>query len=131
MVAISICLTHQPTYADWYRCGTQSVSSDTLMTLKKTLNFQKSSRGHEKPAKSLVSQSPRKLSAAHICACTHATVLVIRRISRLDLPRPETPPAIVFAVCGGVVCEDNKSACMTGLTKAKTSTGARACITVM
>ena len=100
MVAISQCPTHQPADADWYRYVMQSMSSDTLVTLKSLCGFHKFYMGHEKPAKSLVSQAPRGLGAAQFPACTRATVLGTPRTCRTGLPVRQTTPAIVFAVCG-------------------------------
>ncbi len=53
-----------------------------------------------KPAKSLVSQAPRGLGAAHFRACTRAAVLGTRRTCRTGLPARQTTPAIAFAVRG-------------------------------
>jgi NADPH-dependent 7-cyano-7-deazaguanine reductase QueF len=114
MVAIFLCPTHQPADADWYRCVMPSMSSDTLVTLKSLCGFHKSYMGHEKPAKSLVSQAPRGLGAARFPACTRATVLGTRRTCRTGLPVRQTTPAIAFAVDGDVTCLSNKSACKTG-----------------
>ena len=117
MVAIFLCPTHQPASADWYRCVMQSMSSDTLVTLKSLCGFHKSCEGHEKPAKSLVSQAPRGLGAAQFRACTRVAVLECRHTCRTGLPARQTTPAIVFAVGGGVAFKDNKPACKTGLMK--------------
>ena len=48
MVILSACPTHQPAGAAWYRWFTQSVSSDTPMTLKNLCGFHKSTKGHGK-----------------------------------------------------------------------------------
>jgi hypothetical protein len=114
MVAISQCPTHQPARADWYRCVMQGMSSDTLVTQKILCGFHKSYEGHKKPAKSLVSQAPRRLGAAQFRACTRAAVLGCRRTCRTGLPARQTTPAIVFAVGGDVAFTDNTSACLTG-----------------
>ena len=100
MVAISECPTHQPADADWYRCVMPCMFSDTLVTLKILSDFHKSYEGHKKPAKSLVSQTPRGLGAARFPACTRATVLCTPRTCRTGLPARQTTPAIGFAVCG-------------------------------
>jgi hypothetical protein len=112
MVAISECPTHQPASADWYRCVMQGMCSDTLVTLKILCGFHKSYEGHKKPAKSLVSHTPRGLGAAQFRACTRAAVLGTRRTCRTGLPVRQTTPAIVFAFRGDVALMDNKSACL-------------------
>ena len=114
MVAIFQCPTHQPASADWYRCVMQGMSSDTLVTQKILCGFHKSYEGHKKPAKSLVSHTPRGLGAARFPACTRATVLCTRRTCRTGLPVRQTTPAIGFAVGGDVVLTVNKSACLGG-----------------
>ncbi|MEQ8678072.1 MAG: hypothetical protein RLP44_23060 [Aggregatilineales bacterium] len=114
MVAIFQCPTHQPASADWYRCVMQGMSSDTLVTQKILCGFHKSCKGHKKPAKSLVSQAPRGLGAAHFRACTRVAVLGTRHTCRTGLPARQTTPAIVFVVGGDVALTDNKSACLAG-----------------
>lgn len=114
MVAIFLCPTHQPASADWYRCVMQGMFSNTLVTLKILYDFYKSYEGHKKPAKSLVSQSPRGLGAAQLRACTRVAVLGCRHTCRTGLPARQTTPAIGFAVRGDVVLTVNKSACLSG-----------------
>jgi hypothetical protein len=63
-----------------------------------------------KPAKSLVSHTPRGLGAAQYSACTPATVLCTRRTCRTGSPARHNTPAIVFAVCGDVAFSGNLSA---------------------
>jgi len=82
-----------------------------------------------KPAKSLVSQTPRRLGATHFRACTRAAVLGTRRTCRTGLPARQTTPAIGFAIGGDVAFTGNKSACKTGLMKRQNRAKERKCIT--
>ena len=125
MVAIFQCPTHQPAGADWYRCVMPSMSSDTLVTLKSLCGFHKSCEGHEKPAKSLVSQTPRGLGAAQFPACTRATVLCTPRTCRTGLPARQTTPALGFAVCGDGVFHRKTLQIATRLHYRKQSEGAQ------
>jgi hypothetical protein len=109
----------------------QSISSDTLVTLKSLLGFHKSYMGHEKPAKSLVPHTPEGLGAAQFRACTCVVVLECCHTCRTGLPARQTTPAIVFAVCGDVAYLSNKSACKTGLMKGQNEAEECKCITVM
>lgn len=65
-----------------------------------------------KPAKSLVSQTPRGLGAAPFHACTRVAVLECRHTCRTGLPARQSTPAIAFAVGGDVAYLSNKSACL-------------------
>lgn len=131
MVAVPVCPTHQPAGAAWYRWFTQSVSSDTLVTPKNLCGFRKSYRGHEKPAKSLVPQTPGGLGAAPAGVCTRAAVLRVRRTCRADTPTQQSAPAIGFAVCGGVAFTGNIQPAIRRLTKANDKHRRAKCITEM
>lgn len=92
----------------------QGMFSDTLVTQKILCGFHKPYEGHKKPAKSLVSQTPRGLGAAQFRACTRVAVLRTRHTCRTGKPVRQTTPAIGFAVRGDVVLTVNKSACLAG-----------------
>lgn len=106
MVILSAYPTHQPAGAAWYRCASHS---DTPMTLKNLCGFHKSTKGHGKPAKSLVPQTPGGLGAAPVGGCTRAAVLRTHRTCHAGTPARQTAPRRDFAVCGGVALTSNVS----------------------
>jgi hypothetical protein len=66
-----------------------------------------------KPAKSLVSHTPRRLGAARCSACTPATVLCTRRTCRTGEPARHHTPAIVVAVCEENALTSHRQMCLT------------------